>query len=285
MAVAPLAEVPESAAAGATADIYTDIRHAIGVPMVNLVFRHMATVPGCLEWAWAQLAAIYTAGKVADAAASLTAAPALRRPLAMSAAALAEAGLGPGEIAAVVQVCAAYGRANPMNLLGLKVLQLLLSESVVARARRKPLRGQPPRPPAVDLTPLPPMLDLARATPEQSDALRALAMQLHQGDTGVIPSLYRHFGAWPRFLTQLRFAIQAEIDAGRLFAAAEAMERDAHGAARLLYLECPVVRLETPTAETLAALSGLIATFPVNICRMTVVAHGVLAALAPPAPA
>jgi hypothetical protein len=194
---------------------------------------------------------------------------------------LAETGLGPGDTDAVIRVCAAYGRANPMNLLGLKVLHLLLNETAVARSRRKPLRGQVARPPAVDLPALPPMLDLGQATAEQKENLLALAIQLHQGDTGVIPSLYRHFGAWPKFLHRLRFAIQEEIDAGRLFAAAEAMERDAHGAARLLYLDCPVVRLEPPSAETVAALNGLIATFPVNICRMTVVAHGLQAALAP----
>ena len=54
-----LEEVPEKAATSEIAAIYAELRAALGVPIVNLVFRNMAAVPGCLPWAWACLAPLY----------------------------------------------------------------------------------------------------------------------------------------------------------------------------------------------------------------------------------
>nr|NKB46120.1 hypothetical protein [Alphaproteobacteria bacterium] len=62
MAKAPLPEIKEGDAVGETAALYDDIRAVIGVPMVNLIFRHMATVPGCLLWAWGTVRPPYISG-------------------------------------------------------------------------------------------------------------------------------------------------------------------------------------------------------------------------------
>ena len=40
-------------ATGVTSEIYRSIEAALGVRLVNLVYRHLATIPGALEWAWA----------------------------------------------------------------------------------------------------------------------------------------------------------------------------------------------------------------------------------------
>ena len=40
-------------ASGVTLEIYQSIEASLGVRLVNLVYRHLATVPGALEWAWA----------------------------------------------------------------------------------------------------------------------------------------------------------------------------------------------------------------------------------------
>jgi hypothetical protein len=32
--------------------IYADIRRESGTPLVNLIYRHLATIPGGLEWVW-----------------------------------------------------------------------------------------------------------------------------------------------------------------------------------------------------------------------------------------
>jgi hypothetical protein len=47
-----LTEPPESEATGHIRRIYDEIKYFSGVPMVALIYRHMATLPGVLEWAW-----------------------------------------------------------------------------------------------------------------------------------------------------------------------------------------------------------------------------------------
>lgn len=47
-----LREIPETAASGSTAEVYRDIRRVLAVPLVNLVYRHLATFPGLLADAW-----------------------------------------------------------------------------------------------------------------------------------------------------------------------------------------------------------------------------------------
>src|SRR5207249_2369114 len=69
----PLAEISERAATGEIAAIYAELRATLGVPLVNLVFRHMATVPGCLEWAWRCLAPLYRGEAIHRAGANMAA--------------------------------------------------------------------------------------------------------------------------------------------------------------------------------------------------------------------
>src|SRR6185436_3814972 len=45
--------VAEAAATGETAALFADIRATVGVRVVNLVWRHLATIDGALPWAWA----------------------------------------------------------------------------------------------------------------------------------------------------------------------------------------------------------------------------------------
>ena len=50
-----LAELPESKASAAVREIYDDIRETLGLPVVNLLYRHLAVEPGRLESTWAEL--------------------------------------------------------------------------------------------------------------------------------------------------------------------------------------------------------------------------------------
>ena len=53
MTTDPVVAVTEQNAEGQVAEIYQDIRATLGVPVVNLIWRHLATFPGALEWSWA----------------------------------------------------------------------------------------------------------------------------------------------------------------------------------------------------------------------------------------
>jgi hypothetical protein len=45
------AEIREAHASPAIAAIYAKIRHGSGLPLVNLIWRHFAALPGVLPWA------------------------------------------------------------------------------------------------------------------------------------------------------------------------------------------------------------------------------------------
>ncbi|MDX2142172.1 MAG: hypothetical protein SFV19_02350 [Rhodospirillaceae bacterium] len=279
MADTALAEIKESEATGAIAEIYADLRNALGVPMVNLIFRNMATVPGCLEWVWAHLGPAYVSGSLRAAAEGLVAeVPDIA--LNLTPADLGACGLDAAARAGVAATCAAYGKANPANLIALEALRFVLEETVEARLRRKPQRGLAARPTPATLTALPPMVDLASAPAATREALRRLARQLHGGDGPVIPSFYRHFGAWPAFLDLLHARLTPPIASGQLQDRAQVLERDAHGPARMIYFDCPATRLAPPDTAVVDTLKELIDRFPANICKMTLVARGLGRALA-----
>ncbi len=272
MAKAPLPEIKEGDAVGETAALYDDIRAVIGVPMVNLIFRHMATVPGCLLWAWGTVRPLYISGEIPSAASALTASVLPGHTTELSTP-IAKTGLSPSDVEAIDRVLDAYARANPMNLIGLKIIDLALDG-----VPQNPSIGKAPPLTAPDLkTPnslagLLPMADPATVPTRTQNALNSLARQIHGGDTGVIPSLYRHFGEWPVFLETLEGALASLFVDDSFENSARAMQDTGEAVAFSLYESLPLPDLAQPDSSTAAALKGLIGQFPPNICRMTVLA-------------
>ena len=54
-----LPEIKEKDANGKILLIYNDIKEITGFPLVNLIFRSMATINGCLETSWFTLRPLY----------------------------------------------------------------------------------------------------------------------------------------------------------------------------------------------------------------------------------
>src|SRR5258707_12282242 len=69
----PVPAIAEASATGAVAEIFADIRRVLGVEVVNLIWRHLATIPGALLWAWGMLRPLYVNGSIAAEAAALRA--------------------------------------------------------------------------------------------------------------------------------------------------------------------------------------------------------------------
>ena len=65
----PVAAITDAQARGEIAALYADIRATLGVPVVNLVWRHLATIEGALPWAWGAVRPAYRSGAVAAATA------------------------------------------------------------------------------------------------------------------------------------------------------------------------------------------------------------------------
>jgi hypothetical protein len=60
--------VSERDASGEKAAIFAEMKRLGGVPMVALIFRHLATLPGGIEWAWGVLEPAWRQGHLQEAA-------------------------------------------------------------------------------------------------------------------------------------------------------------------------------------------------------------------------
>jgi len=125
-----LAELPESQASGAIRHIYAQIKQLSAVPMVALIYRHMATIPCALEWSWAVVEPVMRAGLLQQRAWQLAAAALVPHQLAIPRAALQASGLNGADVRAIAGVLDAYNRANPVNIMVVRCLALHLAGAV-----------------------------------------------------------------------------------------------------------------------------------------------------------
>ena len=168
----PLPAITEAAATGEIADLFADIRTTVGVRVVNLVWRHLATMEGALPWAWAAVKPLYLASLAGD------------------------------EPASVDAVLASYDHSNTINLFALGALRAWLNGEVAHTGMIEP----GPRKAAPDLA-LPKL-----ASEEDVDpATWALVLRLNRfGDEPtplILASMYRHLAHAPLFLQRVEAAL------------------------------------------------------------------------------
>jgi hypothetical protein len=113
----PVPAIAESEATGSIAEIVADIHSVHRVGVVNLIWRHLATIPGGLPWVWTMARPLYADGTVGREATALRAGLSLPELPAWPTAALKSAGLQDGDIAGIRTVLAAYDRTNAMALI------------------------------------------------------------------------------------------------------------------------------------------------------------------------
>jgi hypothetical protein len=274
---APLAEVPEREARGGVKKTYEDIKRVLGVPAVNLLFRHFATIPGCLEWAWAELRPHYLSGAVPDAAALLASAVALPRLERITPDELERAGVDREALETVRQILGFYISTNPINLVGLEYLLARSRGEAEARGgSAEPWSG--PRPTGAAPR-LPHLVELSEMGAPVHELVLTLSARSLGGVAGVIPSVYRHLAHWPGLLELIERRLGPSLDAGLVQTPAEALERAAATAAGSLPGPRPAVRPRPLTAEARERFEHFAESFPATIARMIVIARLVAQAL------
>jgi hypothetical protein len=194
-----LAELPEGDATGRVAELYADIRTVLGLPMVNLVYRHLATKPGVLEESWAGLRpnlASQAASAAADELVSLAAPPGVAS---APGTALAVAGLAGEQARLARATLAAYRRANSLNALGMAAL----------------LEGCPGGGPGGEEAPAPgtepilPMASLDGLAPPVAALLDEMSLHVvGPEEPRLVPSLLRHFAGDVRTLALVWTALR-----------------------------------------------------------------------------
>ncbi|RVT97473.1 hypothetical protein EOD42_06495 [Rhodovarius crocodyli] len=198
MAGDPVPAVTEAEARGETADIFADLRGVMGVKVVNLIWRHIATIPGALPAAWGMLRPLYASGAVEEQSRALRAALELPH--------LAPIPTPP----AIRDILTAYDTGNGLNLLGLNALLLRLDGAAVIPA------GLPPRPAPAPGPALPPLLNLDAM--DAATAARVLRLNLMGASDGgaILASLYRHLAHWPDYLSAAENRLAPLAADGRL---------------------------------------------------------------------
>jgi len=190
-----LPELPEREATGDKARIYAEMRRLGGVPMVALIFRHLATLPGGLEWTWNAIGPAWAQGRVQEAAWRIAGETPLAPLPPIPREALAALGVDEAGLREIRIVLRAHHRASPENLLSVLCLQRLLAGGE-AQAPVAATAWTPPPAPG----PLVPMIDVANAPPEVAALLDLVATPGDGGGPRLVQSLYRHFGHRPAFL-------------------------------------------------------------------------------------
>jgi hypothetical protein len=211
----PVPAIAEAAAIGETAAIFADIRQVLGVDVVNLIWRHLATMDGALPWAWQALRPLYADGSVIGQATALRRDLALPQMPPIHAEIYPTLGLRPEDMIAIRGVLSAYDHTNGMAVVALTALRRRLDGRVPAGI--KP--AKPTTLPAAARIGLPELLDLTEMPPETATLVTTLNGFGTRRPSAVLASMYRHLAHWPSYLA-LTWLLLAPMDGdGRLAAA------------------------------------------------------------------
>lgn len=206
-----LPELAERDATGGKSTIYEEMRRLGGVPMVALIFRHLATLPGALEWMWSAIGPAWRTGQLQEAAWQVARDTPLEPIARIHPAALEAIGVDNQAVKEAHAVLEAYNRANPENMLTILCVLRLLNGNI-GTAPTRPRAWVPPAAPG----PLPPMAHPDTYSPELAAVLDLVAAPGEPGSPRVVQSLYRHFAHRPVFLALIITLLRQRFDDGSI---------------------------------------------------------------------
>jgi hypothetical protein len=211
----PVPAITEAAATGETAAIFADIRQVLGVDVVNLIWRHLATIDGALPWAWGTLRPLYADGSVFSEATALHKELVLPPMPAIPADVFAGLGLRPDDLTPIRDVLAAYDHTNAMAVVALTALRARLD----GRTPDASGAAEPAPVAAAARTGLPKLLKLTDMQAETTKLVTALNGLGTRRPGAVLASMYRHLAHWPSYLS-VAWLLLAPLDSdGRLASA------------------------------------------------------------------
>ena len=224
----PIPAIAETEATGEVAAIYADLRATLGVPFVNLIWRHLATIPDALPAIWRLVRPLYLSDELDTRGADLRAAATVPGVEPLPTALWDCAGFGAEARGEVGRLIDDYNRANSVNFLALSTASVVMRGDVApGPARRDVAAVLVPR--AVpEARPLPSLSDLepaARALVGRLDGLGRL------GESAAIASLYRHLAHWPVFMAIAYAALLPHHRSGVLQTAQQTLVVEGRGIA------------------------------------------------------
>ncbi len=262
-------EITEAEAPRETAALYADIKAAMGVGMVNLIYRHMASMPDCLPWAWAALRPVFASGDFGRAAEAMVAGldpppapPVPRR-------ALRVVGVDEKSEGTIRRIIGDYNRGNSLNIFAMAALRHWLQAGAPDGAVPA-ADGETPEPPPD----LPPIIPLDGMAPDLGNLVVELSAPIAPSDHPMIPSLYRHLARWPGFLALIAAPLLQATAGDMVGARAEAARARAEATAPDLAALLSASGAPPPTQQHRDSLAATLSAYiPGPIARMVVLGH------------
>ena len=254
----PIAEISEADATGAIGEIYRDIKAVTGVGQVNTIWRHWASLPPALTWAWGAVRPLYDDGRVATAAAVLVASVDVTEAAKIPMEAFRAAGVGDHAVGTAAAIVDAYNHANSQNLVVMPALARFIVDGGAGTAAATADPSARPQKPG----PLPPIVAMIEMEKDTAEMVAALSAPVAPAGQALIPSLYRHLAAWPALLAMAAASTFAPGKIAAAETAAAALSVRAIAEAEALAADmAPPAGCDTPTPETLAHIAEMADTF------------------------
>ena len=198
MANDPVPAITEAEATGETAEIFADLRNTLGVNVVNLVWRHIATFPEALAWAWSTLRPIYVSGAVGREASRLRSELVLHAWPVWPISVLRCVAVDATSEVTIRRVLASYNRSNALNLVALSALVRHI-DGAPSSAETPGVAPAPVPDPGIE-GPMPKLLALSEVSTDTADLILRINRLGDQHQGRIIASMYRHLAHWPGFL-------------------------------------------------------------------------------------
>jgi len=199
--------------------IFSDIKQTLGVPFVNLIWRHLASIPGGLEMTWSLAKPLYDSKILNASARALRAQTTLVDCVALWPDSVRTAlGLSDQDKSEIVLLLEDYGHANSRALLILSYIHASLSSQSLSGNKGEHQVSHA----STLIDPLAhieknkdPLIKPARPLPTTANlptSVLALIKILNTFGEPIPspaePSLYRHLSYWPSFLAAFWLAVE-----------------------------------------------------------------------------
>jgi hypothetical protein len=215
----PVEAVTEANAKGSTAVLFADIRNTLDVNVVNLIWRHLATMPGALEWVWSSLKPLYlgpaiaSANHIRETLALPTLSPIPRETL-------IKVGLDRDALASIRGILNSYYHTNALALVCFSAFLARFEGAKTLKPGMQPKNGLASSHQAAAVRgPLPRLIPLSEMTPTVAGLVEELNNYGEDTDSMLVASMYRHLAHWPAYLDLLKIKLSPLHDTGELIAA------------------------------------------------------------------
>ena len=184
-------EMREEDAPATIGRIYADIKRASGTSLVNLIYRHLATIPGGLEWVWGCIRMNWGYDGLLNAAVAM---PSTEVVIHLPVALWRTVGLSEQDLGEIRTLIDHYNLTNAANILGVTALSHIIRDPSHSSGDRKLAWTEAPH---RQMAAAPPVPKLDSLPPDVTELLHFINGVGEDEQPAMVASLFRHLTLWP----------------------------------------------------------------------------------------